>query len=88
MRTYYALEATGMVDTVHPKIFTALHVEKQRPSTPEDFAAIVAKAGGDQAKFLAAFKSFGVATQVAKAKQLVADYKIQSCRRSPSAAAS
>jgi len=76
-RTYYALEATGMLETVHPKIFTALHVEKQRPTTPEDMAQIVGKAGGDAAKYLAAYKSFGVAGSVAKAKKLAGDYNIQ-----------
>jgi thiol:disulfide interchange protein DsbA len=77
-RTYYALESMGALDTVHPKVFTAIHVEKVRPTTPEDMAQIVAKAGGDPAKFLAAYKSFGVAGSVAKAKKLTADYDIQS----------
>lgn len=77
-RTYFALESMGAVDTVHPKIFTAIHVEKVRPTTPEDMAQIVAKAGGDAAKFTAAYKSFGVASSVAKAKKLAADYNIQS----------
>jgi thiol:disulfide interchange protein DsbA len=76
-RTYYALETSAMLETVHPKIFTALHVEKQRPTTPEDMAQIVAKAGGDAGKYLAAYKSFGVAGAVAKAKRLATDYSIQ-----------
>ena len=77
-RTYFSLESTGMLDPVHPRIFAALHVEKQRPTTPEDMAQIVAKAGGDAAKYLAAYKSFGVAGSVARAKKLTGDYNIQS----------
>ena len=77
-RTYFALEATGKLETVHPRIFNALHVEKQRPTTPDDMAQIVAKSGGDAAAFLAAYKSFGVAGSVAKAKKLTGDYNVQS----------
>jgi thiol:disulfide interchange protein DsbA len=75
-RTYYALETLHLVDAMQPKIFAALHVEKQRLDKPEDIAAVVGKNGGDAAKFLAAFKSFSVATSVARAKKMVADYKI------------
>ena len=77
-RTYYALEAMGLVEQMQPKVFAAVHVERQRLDKPEDIAALVAKNGGDGAKFLAAFKSFSVATAVTKAKKLQADYKIES----------
>ena len=77
-RTYYALESLGLVEQMQPKVFAAVHVERQRLDKPEDIAALVAKNGGDAAKFLAAFKSFSVATAVSKAKKLQADYKIES----------
>lgn len=76
-RTYYALETTSLVDTMQAKVFAAIHVERQRLDKPEDIAAIVSKNGGDGAKFLAAFKSFSVATSVARAKKIQADYKIE-----------
>ena len=75
--TYYALEALGLVEQMQSKVFAAVHVERQRLDKPEDIAALVAKNGGDSAKFLAAFKSFSVATAVTKAKKLQADYKIE-----------
>ncbi len=78
MHTYYALETTGAVQAVQMKIFRAIHIERQRLDTPENIAAFVGKNGGDAAKFLAAFKSFSVATSVARAKKLMADYKIDS----------
>jgi protein dithiol oxidoreductase (disulfide-forming) len=77
-RTYYALESVGLVEQMQPKVFAAVHVERQRLDKPEDIAALVTKNGGDGAKFLAAFKSFSVATAVTKAKKLQADYKIGS----------
>ena len=76
-RTYYSLETIGMVDAMQPKIFNAVHVDKQRLDKPEEVAALVAKNGGDGAKFLAAFKSFSVATSVARARKIQADYKVE-----------
>ena len=77
-RTYFALEATGLVEQMQPKVFAAVHVERQRLDRPEDIAALVTKNGGDGARFLAAFKSFSVATAVTKARKLQADYRIES----------
>lgn len=77
-RTYYALESLGLVPMLQQKIFRALHIDRQRLEKPEDIAAFVGKNGGDEAKFLAAFKSFSVATSVSRAKKAVADYKVES----------
>ena len=77
-RTYYALEATGEIEKMQQKIFTAVHVEKMRLDSPEAIAALVARSGGDAAKFLAAFKSFSVANAVTRAKKMTADYKMGS----------
>ena len=63
---------------MQPKVFAAVHVERQRLDKAEDIAALVTRNGGDGAKFLAAFKSFSVATAVSKAKKLQADYRIES----------
>ena len=78
MRTYYALETIGAVPAMQLKIFRAIHIERVRLETGENIAAFVGKNGGDAAKFLAAFKSFSVATSVARAKKMMADYKIDS----------
>ena len=78
MRTYYALESLGQLRAIQPRIFAAVHDERLRLDKPEDIAAVVAKSGGDATKFLAAFKSFSVATGVSRAKKLMADYKIDS----------
>ena len=77
-RTYYALETLGLVPTVQQKVFRAIHIDRQRLEKPEAIAAFVGKNGGDEAKFLAAFKSFSVATSVNRAKKAVADYKVES----------
>jgi thiol:disulfide interchange protein DsbA len=78
MPTYYALETIGAVKDAQLKIFRAIHIERQRLDSGENIAAFLGKNGVDAAKFLAAFKSFSVATSVSRAKKLVADYKIDS----------
>jgi thiol:disulfide interchange protein DsbA len=75
-RTYFALETLGLVATMQRKIYTAVHVDRQRLDRPADIAALIAKNGGDEKKFLDAFNSFSVATSVGRAKKLLADYKI------------
>ncbi|MEO7055707.1 MAG: thiol:disulfide interchange protein DsbA/DsbL [Caldimonas sp.] len=77
-RTYYALEAMGIVDQMQLKIFRAIHIDHLRLEKPEDFAEFVGKNGGDAAKFLATFKSFSVATALNRGKKAMADYKIDS----------
>jgi len=78
MRTYYALETIGAVQAMQVKIFRGIHIERKHLEKGEDLAAFVGANGGDAAKFLAAFKSFSVNTSVARAKKLMADYKIDS----------
>ena len=75
---YYALETMGAVEAMQQKIFRAIHVDRQRLEKPEDIAAFIGKNGGDATKFMAAFKSFSVATSVGRAKKMMADYKIDS----------
>lgn len=78
MHTYYALESLGAVDAMQMKIFRAIHVDRLRLDKPEDIAAFVGKNGLDANKFLAAFKSFSVATAVSRAKKMTVDYKVES----------
>ena len=78
MRTYYALETIGAVPAMQMKIFRAIHQERVRLETGENMAEFVGKNGGDATKFLAAFKSFSVATSVTRAKKMMADYKVES----------
>jgi thiol:disulfide interchange protein DsbA len=76
MRTYYSLETLGQVDAMNPKVFAAIHVDRNYLEKPADIAALMAKNGIDAAKFTSVFNSFSVATSVARAKKLMAAYKI------------
>ncbi len=75
-KIFYALEATGQVDALHKRVFAAIHVQRQRLDKEADIAAFVKGAGGDDAKFMDAYKSFGVATKLRQGKQLAEAYKI------------
>jgi protein dithiol oxidoreductase (disulfide-forming) len=75
-RAYYAFEASGLLETLHKRLFAALHVQRLRLNDEKDMADWVGKNGGDAAKFAEALKSFGTATKVRQGKQLAEAYKI------------
>ena len=75
-RIYYALEALGLLEQMHRKVFFAIHNERQRLDKPQDIAAFMAKNGVDSARFLDAYNSFGVQTKQRQARQLGDAYKI------------
>jgi len=75
-RLYYALEAMGLVDKLHAKVFAAIHAEKQDLTKGEAIAAWVARQGVDKAKFMEQYNSFTVATKATRATQLQNAYKI------------
>ncbi len=77
-RTYYALESTGTLDKMHPKIFEAFHVKRQRLTTSQEIASVVGNAGGDPTKFLGVFNSFSMSVFLNKAKLLASAYQIDS----------
>jgi len=76
-RLFYALEAMGLVDQLHGKVFAAIHVEKQDLSRGDAIADWVAKQGVDKAKFLTQYNSFSVATKASRGTQLQNAYKVE-----------
>ena len=75
-RLFYALEALGVLPTLHRKVFYAIHGERVRMRTPEDFSAFALKNGIDPLKFIAAYNAFGVQSKALQARQLASAYKI------------
>ncbi|MDR7306733.1 thiol:disulfide interchange protein DsbA/DsbL [Rhodoferax saidenbachensis] len=76
-RLYYALEAMGLVEKLHAKVFAAIHAEKQNLSGGDAIVEWVAKQGVDKAKFVEQYSSFSVATKATKAAQLQNAYKVE-----------
>lgn len=76
-RLYYALEAMGLLEKLHVKVFTAIHGEKLVLNKSEAIADWVVKQGVDKAKFLEQYNSFSVSTKSTKATQLQNTYKVE-----------
>ena len=76
-RLFYALEAMGLLDKLHRKVFAAIHSEKQGLATGDAIVDWVAKQGVDKAKFLENFNSFSVSTKTSRATQLQNAYKVE-----------
>jgi thiol:disulfide interchange protein DsbA len=76
-RLYYTLEAMGLVEKLHAKVFNAIHNEKQNLARPEAILEWVAQQGVDKDKFVAQYNSFTVATKAGKAAQLQNAYKVE-----------
>lgn len=75
-RLYYGLEALGLVDALHRKVFTAFHVEHKPIASDADVLDWAKANGADGPKIVDAMKSFGVATKVRLARQLAEGYGI------------
>jgi thiol:disulfide interchange protein DsbA len=75
-KIFYALDAMGLIPTMHRKVFYAIHNDRMRLAKPDEIAAFMAKNGVDSAKFLETYNSFSVQTKVSQAKQLAQAYKI------------
>jgi thiol:disulfide interchange protein DsbA len=75
-RLFYALEALGALPTLHRRVFYAIHGERVRMRTPEDFSAFALKNGIDPLKFIAAYNAFGVQSKALQARQIASAYKI------------
>lgn len=75
-RLFYTLEAMGQLAAVHPKIFAAIHAQRQRLDREADQIAFLKAQGVDTARFAELSKSFSVQTKMRQAKQLTDAYDI------------
>jgi protein dithiol oxidoreductase (disulfide-forming) len=75
-RLYYTLEALGVAEQYHGKVFEAMHVERNRLATDEAAFEWAQKAGIDRARFTEAWNSFGVQAKLRRANAMMAAYRI------------
>ncbi len=76
-RLFFALEALNLLDTLHAKVFQAVHVDKQPLNTDASIQAWAEKQGVDKTKFAETYKSFGMASKLRRAVQLQNDFKVE-----------
>jgi thiol:disulfide interchange protein DsbA len=67
----------GLVDSLHEKVFSAIHVDKQRLTSNEAIIDWVAKQGVDRAKFTGVYNSFAVSGKANRATQLQDAYQVE-----------
>ena len=75
-RLYFTLEAMGKLDEYHPKVFAAIHAQRQNLNGDANIQAWAERAGLDGAKFKETFASFGVASKARRAAQQTEAYKV------------
>ena len=74
---FYTLEAMGLQEKLHQKIFDAANVENVILGNPATLNSWLEKQGVDSKKFEQVQKSFSVQNKIARAKKMTEDYKIQ-----------
>ncbi len=80
-KVYYTLQAMGLIDQFHSKVFDAIHKDGVNLANKKIRDQWLAKNGIDPAKYDAVEKSFTVATDLARARQLTLAYKVDSVPR-------
>lgn len=73
---FITLENMQVEHKVHTAVFEAIHKQGKKLATPEEMAEFLATQGIDQAAFLKTYNSFGVKSQMEKAKKLAMAYQI------------
>jgi len=80
-KIYYTLEAMGLLEQYHQKVFDAMHKDHINLANKGLREEWLAKNGIAPAKYNEMEKSFTVSTKVSRAIQLSRDYKIDSVPR-------
>lgn len=76
-RALYTAQALKVMDTVHPALFQAIHLERKRVNNQKQIGEIFVKHGVDQATFDKTFTSFGIDSQVTQGDARIKGAKIR-----------
>lgn len=75
-RLYATLEAMGVAEQYHPKVFEAIHVKRTRLNSDEAIFDWAQSAGLERSKFAEAYRSFGTQARVTRFKAMSGAYLI------------
>lgn len=75
-RTYYAAEALGVLEKMHPVVFDALHKQRRALNNEDDVLKLFAEHGIDPGVLRSTMHSFAVDSKVRRAQQLEVGYGI------------
>ncbi|MDX1367555.1 thiol:disulfide interchange protein DsbA/DsbL [Pseudomonas sp.] len=73
---FITLQAMKVESAVHAAVFDAIHKQGKKLATAQEMAEFLATQGVDQDAFLKTYNSFGVKSQMEKAKKLAMAYQI------------
>ncbi|WP_137920787.1 thiol:disulfide interchange protein DsbA/DsbL [Hydrogenophaga sp. 2FB] len=76
-RLYFSLEAMGLVDKLHAKVFQAFHGERQPLVAPSAIIDWVAKQGVDRVRFTEVFNAKPTGEKAARAVELQDAYEVE-----------
>ena len=75
-RLFYTLEALGLLGQYHEKAFAAIHQQRLRFQDDEEVIEWAVKSGIDRARFVDAYRSFGVQGKLRRAGAMMDAYKV------------
>ena len=78
---FYTLEAMGLLDQYHQKVFDAMHKDKVNFANKAKRDEWLKANGIDPAKYAEVEKSFSVVSKVSRARQMTQSYKVDSVPR-------
>jgi thiol:disulfide interchange protein DsbA len=81
VKVFYTLEAMGLLDQNHQKVFDAMNKDGVNLANKKLREEWLAKNGIDVAKYNETEKSFSVASRISRARQLTQAYKVDSVPR-------
>ena len=76
-KTFFAFETLGWLETLHNRLFAAIHVEKKRIYDEAAIMQWVASQGVDTRAFQKAYASFGAASNARRATQVANSYQVE-----------
>ncbi|MBP1208189.1 thiol:disulfide interchange protein DsbA [Duganella sp. 1411] len=75
---FLTLEAMKLEESLHAKVLSTWHVERQRLKSDDDNINWAVKNGIDKQKFLAVYNSFAIITRLKNAGRVAATYEVNS----------
>lgn len=75
-RLFYTLEALGLLEQYHGKVFEAMHQQRLRLNRDEQVFDWAEQNGIDREKFINAYRSFGVQAAVRRAGHMMQAYRV------------
>lgn len=75
-RLFFTLEAMGLLEQYHDKVFNAMHVERLRLNSDEQVFDWIARNGIDRARFVDTWRSFGIQQRLRRTDAMMDAYHV------------